>query len=484
MARRQPDGRPTIYQGADKQYHCWVTVGTRPDGKPDRKHVRRKTATAVAAAVDKLLDRKKRGGGAPPKKIETVAEWLRYWLDNVVKADRAHRTWTGYRPLIEYHIIPVIGGKRLDGNRNVLTVADVREVYAVMRTKTGRDGKPLATSYILKAHRILSRALKVAHREGKAARNVCDAMDPPSHRRRKMRGYELNDAQAILREAGRDPQAARWFVGLLLGPRQGETLGLRWHRTHLDVDEPHISIEKQLQRREWQHGCDDPHTCAARHCRTGPCPPRYEHGCTDQAACRKLAHWCPRRRQVEGCSKHRGRRGCPPPCGPSCTGHAKACPARHGGGLVDVDLKSEGSERMVPLPPVVVALLRLLREEQIRRGVFAPDGYVFGDLAGRPVDPRRDHAAWEQLLVRAGVPDGRLHAARHTACSMLIASGTEISVVQELAGHTDIRTARGYVEIAAEMKRQAVARVAEALLDGDLRTLLQASPASLIDKSK
>lgn len=465
--RRQPDGRPTIYLGADKQWHCWVTVGTKPNGKPDRKHIRRRTATAVAEAVDKLLDRVKRAGGAPPKKIETVADWMRQWLNTTVKGDRAWRTWKAYTPIVEGHIIPAIGNRRLDGNRNLLEPEHIEEVYGQMRAKG------LSTSYILQAHRILSRALKVAHRRGRASRNAAALLDAPAHRRKRMEGYALKDAQAILREAAKDPAAARWMLGLLLGPRQGETLGLRWPLVHLDVDQPYVLIAKQLQRRDWEHGCEDQGACARPHCRTGPCPPRFEHGCVEPEACKKLAYRCPARREVAGCSRHRGRTGCPPPCKPNCTGHAKACPQRKGGGLRDVDLKSEDSERKVPLPPVVVELLRQLREEMIRLGLFDKDGYVFVNSHGRPVDPRRDHEAWEQLLVRAGVPDGRLHAARHTAGSMLVASGTDIAVVQEILGHSDIRVTRGYVDVAADLKQQAVVRIAEALLDGDLRAFLQ-----------
>jgi site-specific recombinase XerD len=105
-------------------------------------------------------------------------------------------------------------------------------------------------------------------------------------------------------------------------------------------------------------------------------------------------------------------------------------------------------------------------------------GLVFTTPAGAPIDPRRDHDAWEQLLVRAGVPDKALHAARHTAASMLLATGTDIAVVQELLGHSDIRVTRGYTDVAKKLKEQAVTRIASALLDGDLAALLQRAAAT------
>jgi site-specific recombinase XerD len=95
-----------------------------------------------------------------------------------------------------------------------------------------------------------------------------------------------------------------------------------------------------------------------------------------------------------------------------------------------------------------------------------------------PVDPRRDHEAWEQLLQRAGVKDGRLHAARHFAGTLMLGTGTDITVIQEVLGHADIRTARGYTEVALDLKRQAVERAAAALFDGQLASLLLPSGAT------
>jgi len=478
---RQPNGRQSIYLGKDKRWHCYVTVGTKPDGSLDRKHLSGQSAGDVSEKLTALEEQRARGGSAAGRP-DTVEAWLRHWLENVVRPRRAYKTHEAYRPIVELHIIPHIGQWRLDGLRRRLEPEHVEAMYAKL-------GKTLAPSYLLQVHRVLRKALKDATRRGRAGRNVCDLIDPPAARKTKIRAHTLFEAQAIIREAADDYMAPRWLLGILLGLRQGEVLGLHWSgndtvsRLDLEADPPMLYEVKQLQRRAWQHGCDDPAACARPRCRTAPCPPKYRHGCQDEATCRKLAHFCPARQVAPGCSTHRGKRGCPPLCRPGCTRHAKACPKRTGGGLHEVDLKSEKSVRELVLPPVIVDYLVAWRERQQRERAkvglaWDPRGLVFTTSAGTPIDPRRDHDNWEKLLVRAGVADSRLHAARHTAGTLMVATGTDIAVVQEMLGQSDIRTTRGYVDIANDLKKQAVDRVAAALFDGALAGLLQPGTAT------
>jgi integrase len=146
---------------------------------------------------------------------------------------------------------------------------------------------------------------------------------------------------------------------------------------------------------------------------------------------------------------------------------------------VFVDVKTERSENELPLDPILVRALkehrRPQREERMARGAGRPgDGdLIFTTEAGKAIDPRRDHEEWERVLVQAGLPDAKPHAARHTAATLLVAAGTDISVAQEVLGHTDIRTTRGYTDVAAELKRQAVERYANLLFGGALDALVQ-----------
>lgn len=495
MPRRSPNGSSSIYQGSDGLWHTWVHAGTKPDGTLDRRHVKRKTATAVKTAADELRERLAQGH-APTTKIETVEQWLMHWVENIVKPRRAHKTYTAYLGLIRNYAIPHIGRWRLDGSRRRLEPEHVEAMYAAMaeteivRGSRGKDHPPtVSASTIHKMHRMLSVALKAAVRRKKASRNVCSMIDPPAFRAKKVAALTVAETQAVLEAALADEQAARWLVGMILGPRQGETLGLRWPLVHLDPprgEEPYIELESQLQRRTWRHGCSDPVACTVDRHRTQPCRPPWVHGCQDASVCTSQGHRCPRRQAGRGCRRH--TRPCPPLCPAGCVGHARRCPERVGGGLVEVDLKSERSIRAVALPAILVELLRRHRERQQQLfetlgREWTPEGLVFVSARGRPVDASQDHRAWEALLQRAGVDDAKLHAARHTAGTMLIASGADISVVQEVLGHTDIKTSRIYVDVAKKTQREALDRAMSAVMEGNLAVLLQPFGATSSPKS-
>lgn len=491
---RQPKGRPTIYLGADGEYHTYLPDGTYPNGKPRRKHIHRKRSEDVAEAIKEHEARVARGHGKAVK-IETVAQWMAYYAE-IVKDEREYKTWRDVESMNRLYITPQLGEWRLTGTRRRLEPDHVRAMYRSMRSLE------LSDVYIRRCHRILHRALKVAVREGRAERNVCDMFDGPSARKGKPKPLTQDQAVAVLREALADDMAARWALGLVAGPRQGEVLALRWHRCELDPREgeaPFVWIARKLERRVYEHGCADPVACVANRvdetgrpavpCKTKPCPPKYEHGCAATPGCgRAYAHHCPAKVKTAGCNAHRPhlesckpgckRHGCPPVCPPRCSGHAKLCPSAVGG-LVEGDPKSEKSEAPIAITHIVARLMREHRERQQRAHAdggktWDCEGLVFTTADGKAIDPRADWEAWCRLLESAGVPHAKLHAARHTAGTFLRGSGADLDMVQEQLRHVDIATTRGYTAVAMKAQHDALEKAAAALFDGEIMALLAA----------
>jgi hypothetical protein len=120
-----------------------------------------------------------------------------------------------------------------------------------------------------------------------------------------------------------------------------------------------------LQRQTWQHGCDNSHACGAKYHKTQPCK--------------------------RDCRRHT-RKPCPPSCRPKWVSHARWCPKRHSGGLVEVEVKSRAGRRSFAVPDELYALLLKHEELQQREREHAGSewqkgSWIFTQPNGRPIDP-------------------------------------------------------------------------------------------------
>lgn len=96
-----------------------------------------------------------------------------------------------------------------------------------------------------------------------------------------------------------------------------------------------------------------------------------------------------------------------------------------GKGIVEIKPKSDSSNRAIPIDKQLQGLFAELYTE--------PALFVFGGL--NPTDATKDYRDWRKLLVKAGVRQLPLHAARHTCASELISRGVNPKIVQQLLGH-------------------------------------------------
>jgi integrase len=204
--------------------------------------------------------------------------------------------------------------------------------------------------------------------------------------------------------------------------RQGEALGLRWQ--YVDLDAGTLTVRWQLQRFAWQHGCADPHACG----------------------------------------KDRHRDDCPP----GCTSHARSCPQRTGGGLHLTELKSDKSRRTIALPPQLVAALKAHRAAQLHERMTAGPAWHDGDFVwcqsnGRPIGNHADWDEWRTLLKAAGIRQVRVHDARHTAATLLLAQGVDQRVVMEILGHSQISMTSKYAHVLPQVMTDAAERIGRAL---------------------
>ena len=235
-AGRAASGESSIYQDQDGRWHGYVSLGLKENGRRDRRHVSGRTRKEVVAKVRELEAKRDAGTAGAAGKAPTVGQWLEHWLNAIAARKVRPSTLTRYRQLTANQLLPGIGHHRLDR----LQPEHVETLYGELM------GRGLAPATVLQAHRVLSRALKVAMQRGKLARNVCSLVDAPSLQRTEVQPLTGGEARKVLSAATGRRNAARWSVALALGLRQGEALGLAWDA--VDLDRGLLTVRQALQR--------------------------------------------------------------------------------------------------------------------------------------------------------------------------------------------------------------------------------------------
>jgi integrase len=102
-------------------------------------------------------------------------------------------------------------------------------------------------------------------------------------------------------------------------------------------------------------------------------------------------------------------------------------------------LKSEESDRVIPIPDHVMEALRAIVAGRDL------DDLVFINHWGRPVHYKTFHWHWGRAPKAAGVRYAKPHTCRHTAASRLLQDGVPFFSVQQILGHESIKTTEQYL---------------------------------------
>lgn len=423
VANKRGKGEGTWYQRSSDG--MWV--GSIDLERIDPKKRRRKVVVAkTEAQVKEKLKLAKQEVAKNPRMTTssvTVETWLDSWFKEIALKKIRPRTAATYRSQIEEYIKPSIGKVRLDK----LTDQHVIRMHDYITVTKG-----LSSTTALQAHRILAVALKYAVRRRLITDNAATLTDAPQRARQEPVILTAMHGTKVLQTVADDRLGSRWAAALLTGARQGELLGLTIDRV-TDV----LDLSWQLQRFSWEHGCG-----AKDKYGNYPCGGRG----TD----------CPKRKVTLPASSE-----------------SKYLE----GGLWLSRPKSSAGWRIIPL----VDPLKSILERRIASMGDEPNPYGLVwtsdrkqskgghrellPLDGSPIDPSRDNKAWHDVLDRAGVPDARLHDARHTTASMLLAAGVPEAVIMKILGHSSYAVTRGYQNIDREQLRQAMTAMS-ALLPG------------------
>jgi hypothetical protein len=446
------DGNPT------GSWEAFITLGKKPNGKPNVVHRRGKSSDEVADKIRAAEDEYARRSKVTPSRSPKVAAFLERWIsegEQTTPPRWAYNTIKDYRLVTREYLVPHLGDhtmRALEASKDL-----VKDMLAAVEAKHSAHAAA-------KAYRVLRAALNDAVRDELVDRNVAKLIrEPRPAATKSVGGLTLTEAKAIRRVLATHRDRARYELALALGPRQGECLGLMRHRkeaprlpSDVDLKRRQITIREKLYRRVYEHGCDDPQACGGK-------PRKHRPGGLHVT-------------RIEPCPGHGARHnryhrgGCPKPtkpCPSNCTAHAKACPQRRGG-LMRAKPKTRAGERTIAIPePLVESLEEWERSRQRERleaaDLWVETGYYFTTPFGQPVDPRQDYNTWCEILRRAGVDPARLHDARHFAATYLRALGISTGVITEILGWANESMIQVYDDVADEAKQSAAVQMGQLL---------------------
>jgi integrase len=230
--RRRGHGEGAIGLYKDGRWVARIDLGI-VEGKRKRKAIYGKTRKEVAEKLKVALREQQQGVNIAPKQ-QTLGKFLDEWLANVVSQSRrptTHEIYSYAVKRIKKHIAHIQLAK--------LTAQHVQG----MLTLLAADGYSPTT--IDRARDVLINALNQAMTWELVSRNVAKQATPPKVEPYQPRVLSQQEAQKLLTTAAGDRLGALYRVGLSLGLRRGEVLGLRWD--DIDFEAKTLQVANNLQ---------------------------------------------------------------------------------------------------------------------------------------------------------------------------------------------------------------------------------------------
>ncbi len=338
----------------------------------------------------------------------TLGWWLQTWLGLQVEAERSVKTLANYHGHVRNVWTPALGQARLRDLRR----ADVVQVLLTAlepvddggsdgsggvcgplrarregRGNVGRRVERRSVSTVEGYRRTLRSALSAAQRRGLITVNpAMGPMDglhgPDPTGAGEARAWEPAQTAAFLEyvtDAG-GPLAGLFEVAAYTGLRRGELCGLRW--SDLDTDGRGLRVRHNLVEVTRDRIPPEQRRCVA--------------------------------------------------CGREHVDRVFKGP------------KSRAGRRWVPLAAPAQTAVRgqRLRQAAKRRGFYRDHDLVFVAPDGDPLRPNAVSAEFARLVRACGLPLIRLHDLRHSACSLMLAGGVPLEVVQMILGHASPNVTR------------------------------------------
>ena len=168
MARKRVE-RNISFDDVRRVYYVSMDLGKNSEGKRVKQYRTFPNLTSARTGLrefyadrDKLLH--------PPKQEQTLRQWLDYWMENIIRPNRAETTVYAYQKIIDNHLDPLLGAVPL----SKLSPKQIQEYYQTMTRTEG-----LSSNTIRRHHDLLSAALRMAVRQDMLRVNPMERVEPP-----------------------------------------------------------------------------------------------------------------------------------------------------------------------------------------------------------------------------------------------------------------------------------------------------------------
>jgi integrase len=235
---RRGNHEGSVYQRQDGNWCGQVTIGYKPDGRPNRKTFYGKTREAVAEKVTNAASDAFKGVVFTEPQNMTVAQLVNDWLFNFKRSEVTARTFEWYLNIAKTHIYADLGGMPL----KKLTIFHIQNLL----NSRIANGTGLRTLKVIQS--ALNQALQHAVEMNLLASNPANGVKLPKAERKveddsKFFSPQLRK-QILEAVEGEELMKAAVVALFFTGVRSGELLALPWK--NVDFKNSALTIDRAI----------------------------------------------------------------------------------------------------------------------------------------------------------------------------------------------------------------------------------------------
>lgn len=221
MARKTVE-RNISYDDVRGLYYVSMDLGRDEEGRRLKQYRTYPNLAAARTGLRDFLARREQELQSPRHQM-TLSQWLEYWMDTIVRPNRAETTVYAYQKIIDNHLDPALGDKPL----LKLSPRDIQQYYLQIQQDAG-----LSSNTLRRHHDLLSSSFRTAVRQDMLAFSPMDRVEPPRSKLYEADFYnpqELKRLYALLE--------GHWLalpvkLAGSLGLRREELCGLKWENVN------------------------------------------------------------------------------------------------------------------------------------------------------------------------------------------------------------------------------------------------------------